>query len=145
MPLFQSAVPRCRFEPVGKIVETLKAPEGEVKIAVVGKYVKLLEAYKSLGEALTHGGIANKYKVRIKWIDAEDLEREEPSALLSDVSGILVPGGFGLRGTAGKIAAVKYAREHNIPFWEFVLECRWPLLKLCAIFSASKRQYDRTG
>ena len=99
-----------------KIVETLKAPEGEVKIAVVGKYVKLLEAYKSLGEALTHGGIANKYKVRIKWIDAEDLEREEPSALLSDVSGILVPGGFGLRGTAGKIAAVKYAREHNIPF-----------------------------
>lgn len=112
---------------------------------MVGKYVKLLEAYKSLGEALTHGGIANKYKVRIKWIDAEDLEREEPSALLSDVSGILVPGGFGLRGTAGKIAAVKYAREHNIPFWEFVLECRWPLLKLCAIFSASKRQYDRTG
>ena len=99
-----------------KIVETLKATEGEVKIAVVGKYVKLLEAYKSLGEALTHGGIANKYKVRIKWIDAEDLEREEPSALLSDVSGILVPGGFGLRGTAGKIAAVKYAREHNIPF-----------------------------
>ena len=69
-----------------------------------------------MGEALPHGGIANKYKVRIKWIDAEDLEREEPSALLSDVSGILVPGGFGLRGTAGKIAAVKYAREHNIPF-----------------------------
>lgn len=67
-----------------------------------GKYVKLLEAYKSLGEALTHGGIANKYKVRIKWIDAEDMENEEPSALLSDVSGILVPGGFGLRGNGRK-------------------------------------------
>ncbi len=99
-----------------KIVETVKAPEGEVRIAVVGKYVKLLEAYKSLGEALNHGGIANKYKVKIKWIDAEDVENGDPDALLSDVSGILVPGGFGLRGTAGKIAAVKYAREHKIPF-----------------------------
>ena len=99
-----------------KIVETLKAPEGEVRIAVVGKYVKLLEAYKSLSEALTHGGIANKYKVKIKWIDAEDMETGNPEDLLSDVSGILVPGGFGLRGTAGKIAAVKYAREHKIPF-----------------------------
>ncbi len=99
-----------------KIVETLKAPEGEVRIAVVGKYVQLLEAYKSLSEALNHGGIANKYKVRIKWIDAEVLEKESPDEWLADVSGILVPGGFGLRGTAGKIAAVKYAREHNIPF-----------------------------
>ena len=99
-----------------KIVETLKAPEGEVRIAVVGKYVKLLEAYKSLSEALTHGGIANKYKVKIKWIDAEDMETGNPEDLLSDVSGILVPGGFGLRGTAGKIAEVKYAREHKIPF-----------------------------
>ena len=99
-----------------KIVETLKAPEGEVRIAVVGKYVKLLEAYKSLGEALTHGGIANKYKVKIKWIDAEDLEHQDAEELLSDVSGILVPGGFGLRGTAGKIAAVRYARENKIPF-----------------------------
>ena len=100
-----------------KIVETLKAPEGEVRIAVVGKYVKLLEAYKSLGEALTHGAIANHYKVKIKWIDAEDMEKEGSDELLSDVSGILVPGGFGLRGTAGKIAAVKYAREHKIPFF----------------------------
>ena len=99
-----------------KIVETLKAPEGEVRIAVVGKYVQLLEAYKSLSEALNHGGIANKYKVRIKWIDAEVLEKDSPDEWLADVSGILVPGGFGLRGTAGKIAAVKYAREHNIPF-----------------------------
>ncbi len=99
-----------------KIVETLRYPEGEVRIAVVGKYTQLLEAYKSLNEALQHGGIANKYKVKIKWIDSELLEKEEPSAYLNDVSGILVPGGFGQRGTDGKIAAVKYAREHKIPF-----------------------------
>lgn len=99
-----------------KIVETVKAPEGEVRIAVVGKYVKLLEAYKSLSEALNHGGIANKYKVKIKWIDSENLENGNVEEYLSDVSGILVPGGFGSRGTQGKIEAVKYAREHKIPF-----------------------------
>lgn len=100
-----------------KIVETIKAPEGEVRIAVVGKYVKLLEAYKSLNEALNHAGIANKYKVKIKWIDSEVLETEDADEWLSDVSGILVPGGFGSRGTAGKIIAVKYAREHKVPFF----------------------------
>ncbi|MBQ8750515.1 MAG: CTP synthase [Alphaproteobacteria bacterium] len=99
------------------IVEILKAPEGEVKIAVVGKYVKLLEAYKSLNEALNHGAIANKHKVKIKWIDSEELENNNPDDYLSDVSGILVPGGFGSRGTNGKIEAVKYARIHNIPFF----------------------------
>ena len=98
------------------IVDIIKAPEGVVNIAVVGKYVKLLEAYKSLNEALNHGGIANKHKVKIKWIDSEELETNNPEDYLSDVSGILVPGGFGLRGTMGKMIAVKYAREHNIPF-----------------------------
>lgn len=98
------------------IVETVRHPEGEVKIAVVGKYTQLLEAYKSINEALTHGGIANKYKVRIKWIDSELLEKSDADIYLSDVCGILVPGGFGQRGTDGKIAAVKYARENNIPF-----------------------------
>lgn len=100
-----------------RIVETVKAPEGEVRIAVVGKYVKLLEAYKSLNEALNHGGIANRYKVKIKWIDSETLTRENASELLSDVSGILVPGGFGSRGTEGKIEAVRYARENKVPFF----------------------------
>ena len=98
------------------ILENIRHPEGEVRIAVVGKYVQLLEAYKSLNEALTHGGIANKYKVKIKWIDSEILETESPEEHLSDVSGILVPGGFGARGTEGKINAIKYAREHKIPF-----------------------------
>lgn len=100
-----------------KIVETVKAPEGEVRIAVVGKYVKLLEAYKSLHEALNHGGIANRYKVKIKWIDSETLTKENADELLSDVSGILVPGGFGARGTEGKIEAVRYARENKVPFF----------------------------
>ena len=99
-----------------KILENLRHPEGEVRIAVVGKYVKLLEAYKSLNEALTHGGIANKYKVKVKWIDSELLETGSVDEYLGDVSGILVPGGFGQRGTEGKIAAIKYAREHKIPF-----------------------------
>ncbi len=113
---FKLPCPKADLACWEKIIETLKAPEGEVHIAVVGKYVKLLEAYKSLGEAITHGGIANRYKVKVKWIDAEDLEKGDPKEWLSDVSGILVPGGFGLRGTAGKIAAVKYARENKIPF-----------------------------
>lgn len=99
-----------------KIVETITHPEGEVRVAVVGKYTQLLEAYKSINEALTHGGIANKYKVKIKWIDSELLENEKPEDHLSDVSAILVPGGFGQRGTNGKIAAIKYARENKIPF-----------------------------
>lgn len=98
------------------IVETIRHPEGEVKVAVVGKYTQLLEAYKSINEALSHGGIANKYKVRIKWIDSELLEKSDPDIYLSDVCAILVPGGFGQRGTDGKIAAVKYARENKIPF-----------------------------
>ena len=98
------------------IVNTIRCPEGEVKIAVVGKYTQLLEAYKSLNEALTHGGIANKFKVRIKWIDSETVTADNVDELFSDVSGILVPGGFGHRGIEGKITAIQYARTHDIPF-----------------------------
>ncbi len=99
-----------------KIVDIVAHPEGEVRIGVVGKYVQLLEAYKSLGEALNHGGIANHYKVKIKWIDSEDIEKNGAAALLNDVSAVLVPGGFGSRGTEGKIKAIEYAREHKLPF-----------------------------
>ncbi len=113
---FNLPCPEADLSKWENIVDILKSPEGVVNIAVVGKYVKLLEAYKSLHEAINHGGIANKYKVKIKWIDAEELETKDPEDYLSDVSGILVPGGFGLRGTLGKMNAVKYAREHNIPF-----------------------------
>lgn len=98
------------------IVEVLKNPEGTVTVGVVGKYTQLLEAYKSLNEALVHGGIANRYKVKIKWIDSEKLENEDAGNELSGVSAILVPGGFGSRGTEGKIKAIKYARENKVPF-----------------------------
>ena len=99
-----------------KIVDIIAHPEGEVRVAVVGKYTQLLEAYKSLGEALSHGGIANRYKVKIKWIDSEDIEKDGAAAHLNDVSAVLVPGGFGSRGTEGKIQAIEYARENNLPF-----------------------------
>lgn len=99
-----------------KIVDIIAHPEGEVRVAVVGKYTQLLEAYKSLGEALSHGGIANRYEVKIKWIDSEDIEKDGAAAHLNDVSAVLVPGGFGSRGTEGKIKAIEYARENNLPF-----------------------------
>src|SRR4051794_33296708 len=99
------------------IVDAIKTPEGEVKIAVVGKYTNLLDAYKSLSEALTHGGIANRVRVRLDWMDSEIFEQADAVRRLDDVHGILVPGGFGERGTPGKIEAVRFARERNVPFF----------------------------
>jgi CTP synthase len=98
------------------IVDTHFNPEGSVTIAIVGKYVSLLDSYKSLMEALTHGGIANKTKVNLRWVDAEKLEGGDVSELM-DVEGILVPGGFGERGTLGKIRAIEFARKSQIPFF----------------------------
>jgi CTP synthase len=99
------------------IVEAIRAPEGEVRIAVVGKYTNLLDAYKSLAEALVHGGIANRVKVRVDWMDSEVFELPGTVQRLEGVHGILVPPGFGERGTPGKIAAVRFAREHKVPFF----------------------------
>jgi len=105
------------------VVDRVTNPEGEVTIAVVGKYVELLDAYKSLAEALTHGGIANTVKVKLEWIDAGIFEEDEQSVVhhLEGMHGILVPGGFGERGTEGKIKAVQFAREHNIPYFGICL------------------------
>jgi len=100
-----------------EISEAIHNPEGEVTIAVVGKYTGLLDAYKSLMEALTHGGIANRVKVNIRWIESEIFEKEDPAPYLEDVHGILVPGGFGERGAEGKIMAVKFARERRVPYF----------------------------
>lgn len=104
-----------------EIVDRVKNPEGDVNIAVVGKYTGLLDAYKSLGEALTHGGIANKVKVNVEWLESELFEGEDTTAHLEKYHGILVPGGFGKRGTEGKIAAARYAREHNVPYFGICL------------------------
>ncbi len=99
-----------------RIVDIVRAPEGEVRIAVVGKYTNLLDSYKSLAEALAHGGIANRVKVRLDWVDSEIFEEPHAVERLEGVHGILVPGGFGERGTEGKIEAVRFAREHDVPF-----------------------------
>ncbi|MCW9038997.1 MAG: CTP synthase, partial [Rhodospirillales bacterium] len=107
-----------------EIVQRVISPEGEVTIAIVGKYTELKDAYKSLDEALTHGGIANNVKVNLEWMNAEIFEADDEDAVvqrLEGVHGILVPGGFGERGTEGKIRAVRFAREHNVPFFGICL------------------------
>ncbi len=104
----------ARWEHITRVV---RAPEGEVRIAVVGKYTDLLDSYKSLAEALAHGGIANRVRVRLDWMDSQIFEQPDTVTRLEGVHGILVPGGFGERGTEGKIAAVRFARERRVPFF----------------------------
>jgi CTP synthase len=104
-----------------RISERLHNPEGEVTIGVVGKYTGMKDAYKSLTEALVHGGIANRVKVNIRWLDAEEFENEDVAARLEPMHGILVPGGFGERGSEGKIASVRFAREREVPFFGICL------------------------
>jgi CTP synthase len=99
-----------------RIVNIVRAPEGEVRIAIVGKYTNLLDSYKSLAEALAHGGIANQVRVQLDWMDSQIFEQPDAVERLEGVHGILVPGGFGERGTEGKIEAVRFARERRVPF-----------------------------
>ncbi|MBB6228824.1 CTP synthase [Polymorphobacter multimanifer] len=103
------------------ISEALATPEGEVTIGVVGKYTGMKDAYKSLTEALVHGGIANRVKVNVRWLDAEEFEGDDAMPRLEPMHGILVPGGFGERGSEGKIACVRFAREHGVPFFGICL------------------------
>src|SRR5574341_1521372 len=98
------------------MVQKIKHPKHEVSIALVGKYAGLKECYKSLAEALVHGGIDHETRVNINWIESEDVERQGTERILRDADGILIPGGFGARGIEGKIATIKYAREHGLPF-----------------------------
>ncbi len=118
---FNIEAPEPNLERWSEILERVLKPEGEVSIAVVGKYTGLLEAYKSLSEALTHGGIANNVKVKLNWINSEVFESEDTVHHLEGVNGILVPGGFGERGIEGKIAAAKFARERGIPYFGICL------------------------
>jgi len=99
------------------VTDRINNPEGEVTIAIVGKYTGMKDAYKSLIEALAHGGIANKVKVNLDWIESEVFEREDPAPFLEHVHGILVPGGFGQRGAEGKINAARFARERDVPYF----------------------------
>jgi CTP synthase len=109
--------PKPRMERWQEVAQRIHNPEGSVTIAVVGKYTGLLDAYKSLIEALHHGGIANRIKVKLDWIESEIFEKEDPAPHLEKVNGILVPGGFGERGAEGKIAAAGFAREKKIPYF----------------------------
>ena len=131
-----------------EIIKVTENYEKEVKIAVVGKYCGLLEAYKSLQEALVHAGISNKAKVRISWIEAEELEAltdTELSDKLKPFDGILVPGGFGIRGIQGKIRAVQYARENNVPFFGICLGMQMAVIEasrhLLGIEDASSAEF----
>ncbi|QDB99594.1 CTP synthase [Mesorhizobium sp. 8] len=109
--------PKPRLEPWQGVSQRIHNPEGEVTIAVVGKYTGLKDAYKSLIEALSHGGLANHVKVKLDWIESEIFEKEDPAPYLEKVHGILVPGGFGERGSEGKILAAKFARERKVPYF----------------------------
>jgi len=125
-------------------------PEGEVTIGVVGKYVGLPDAYKSLHEALVHGGLANRVKVRIKWLDAELFEGDEAeiTAQLEPMHGVLVPGGFGVRGSEGKIASVRFARERGVPFFGICLGMQMACIEsarnMAGIANASTTEFGPT-
>lgn len=131
-------------EMVNKII---KPKNGGIEIAVVGKYTSLKDAYKSIFEALDHGGIDNDLKVKVKPIEAEELEAESAEKLLKNVSGILVPGGFGTRGLNGKIKAVKYARENNIPFLGICLGMQCAVIEfarnVCLLKNANTFEVDQ--
>ncbi len=130
--LLDLKVSKIDLKPWEKIIERVKHPSKNVTIALVGKYIDLKEAYKSLCEALTHGGIANDTRVNICWADSEDIESRGTEAMLKGMDGILVPGGFGIRGVEGKIAAVKYARENKIPYFGICLGMQ------CAVIEAAR-------
>ncbi|CAH1670742.1 CTP synthase [Chelatococcus asaccharovorans] len=130
------------------ISHRIKTPEGEVTIAIVGKYTGLKDAYKSLIEALTHGGIANRVKVNLDWIESEIFEREDPAPFLEHVHGILVPGGFGQRGAEGKIRAAGFARERKVPYFGICFGMQMAVIEatrsLAGIAAANSTEFGAT-
>jgi CTP synthase len=127
------------------IVRRIKEPREEVTIAIVGKYVELKDSYKSLTEALTHGGIANDARVTLQWIDSEEIELHGPERYLSDIDGILVPGGFGYRGIEGKIETIRYARGKKIPYFGICLGMQCAVIEfarnVCSL-DANSTEFD---
>jgi len=135
-----------RLDAWAEVVEKWKNPVGEVTIAIVGKYVNLRESYKSLNEALTHGGIGHSVRVLHRYVDSEEVERQGAEALLKGADGILVPGGFGSRGVEGKIAAAKYARENRLPYFGICLGMQVAVVEfarnVCGLPAATSRELD---
>lgn len=132
-----------------KVVKIQNNPKTSVTIAVVGKYVDLKEAYKSLHESLVHGGLANQVKVEIKYVDSEKVNSKNVKAFLGDVSGVLVPGGFGTRGVEGKIAAIQYARERKVPFFGICFGMQLAAIEfarnVCGLQDATSREFIGEG
>ena len=130
------------------ISERVRNPEGEVNIAIVGKYTGLKDAYKSLTEALTHGGIANRVRVNLEWIESEVFEREDPAPFLEGINGILVPGGFGQRGAEGKIRAARFARERKIPYFGICFGMQMAVIEaarsLAGVTDANSSEFGET-
>jgi len=128
------------------IVHTIEKPEGAVRIALIGKYVDLKDSYKSLYEALIHGGIGNKLKVEVDWVNSEDLEKEEAAALLGQSDAILVASGFGQRGVEGKIMAIRFARENKIPFMGICLGMQCAVIEfarnVAGLENANSAEFD---
>ena len=140
------AVHQFDLAPWDRIVSRVKEPAGETTIAIVGKYVGLTESYKSLSEALTHGGIASNCRVNLKYVDSEALERHGINGAFDDVDGILVPGGFGERGSEGKISAIRYARENQLPFFGICLGMQMAVVEfaryVCEIDDAHSSEFQ---
>ncbi|SKA33752.1 CTP synthase [Consotaella salsifontis] len=130
------------------VVDGIRNPEGEVTIAIVGKYTGLKDAYKSLIEALQHGGIANRVKVKLDWIESEIFEQEDPAPYLERVNGILVPGGFGERGSEGKMLAARFARQHKVPYFGICFGMQMAVIEaaraLAGIEKASSTEFGPT-
>ncbi len=144
----QLHVDRLDLQDWEAMVKTLIAPKhGVVEIAVVGKYISLQDSYKSIYEALTHGGIANDVQVKIRMIESEDIEKQGADVLLGGVDGLLVPGGFGDRGIEGKIMAIGYAREHGIPFFGICLGMQCAVMEfsrnVCGLVDANSTEFDK--
>ena len=128
------------------VEDRIHNPEGEVRVAIVGKYTQLEDAYKSIAEALTHGGMANRVKVKVDWVDAEIFERDDPAPHLERFHAILVPGGFGERGTEGKIRAAQFAREKGVPYLGICLGMQMAVIEaarnLAGLPDAGSEEFD---
>ena len=131
-----------------EIVRRVKAPRSRVRVGVIGKYIEIKDAYKSLYEALTHGGIAQEAAVDLAWVDAERLEREGLAGHVAGLDGILVPGGFGDRGIEGKIQAIRYAREHKVPYFGICLGMQCAVIEyarhVCGLDGANSTEFNPT-
>jgi CTP synthase len=145
---FGLEAPRPNLDRWKTINDRIHNPEGAVNIAIVGKYTGLKDAYKSLIEALTHGGIANKVKVDLDWIESEVFEKEDPGTILEQVNGILVPGGFGQRGAEGMIRAAQFARERGVPYFGICFGMQMATIEavrnLCGISEANSTEFGPT-